>query len=267
MVRKYWFKFKKKNLTLFIITVTLCTWIFAGLDMNLNLNLIINNPNPSTIHSKVFLDGNAQLEVFMSGNGTDGSSMNPHIIENLIIEIGSDEVGIELRNISQYLIIKNCTINNHPLYEGFRGIGLTNCSNIEVNNCNTANKSEGISVFNSSNIILTGNNVCDNGINGILMSFSNDSIIINNNASNNLYYGISIANSKNVTISDNILHRNNLGCTHDHLGESNNIYDNDCIEGAGIQFYVPGYNNVTVLIFSLFMALVVFIKLKRKIQI
>jgi parallel beta-helix repeat protein len=161
----------------------------------------------------IYANGNAQLaSVSTSGTGT---SLDPYIIENLIIN-GSTYIvePIEIRNTNDHLIIRNCTLFD----SNYVGIYLSNVTNVLVIN-NTVSDTDEISIYDSNNITVQGNN------------------IINNND-----WGLAIFNTDNSVISDNVLQNNNnvQGILVSSTSE-NNIIKNNKISGSHqIGIYVIG---------------------------
>ncbi len=144
------------------------------------------------------IDGNAALDVFCAGNGTDGLSwQTAHVIENIAIRRSG--ICFNFQNISKFLIIRGCTLQSfqnscsrrHPLAYG---IILSNCTRIKIENCLFIQFFTGIYLVNSEDITVSKNDV----INSTDICYYNDQ--------DNDYlrgYGIAVENTNNITISDN----------------------------------------------------------------
>jgi parallel beta-helix repeat protein len=133
---------------------------------------------------------------------------------------------ISLTNVSNGLI-QNCTIKN-----GYRGIKLSSCTNITIDDNTITNNSElGIGHFYSEYNNITNNNISLNGCNdsvtvgigasiqgvsgvqqtggqGIYMNPSRFVIISGNSIYHNKHDGIHVVNSHNITINDNCIYNN-----------------------------------------------------------
>ena len=82
-------------------------------------------------HLPIYINGNAMLNDFCSGNGTAGSYSNPHVIEDYIIDAEGTGSGINIRNTDLYLIIQNCTVTNSGTATFDAGLFFENCASIK----------------------------------------------------------------------------------------------------------------------------------------
>ena len=160
-------------------------------------------------HFYILINGNSELDDFCSGNGTDGTQSNPHIIENYAIDAGGVGSGIKIQNTNRYLIIRNCTTINSgsdysPNWDS--GIMLSSSSNINITGCNSFYNEYGLYIEYSQNIVIHNNNISFNNGNGIsLIDSTKNSEITLNNASYNKVDGICLQfGSDNNVVSGNI---------------------------------------------------------------
>ena len=63
-----------------------------------------NIPSLAADHTPIVINGNAALDAFCNGNGTDGSYENPHIIKDYTINGGIGNA-INISSTDRYLII------------------------------------------------------------------------------------------------------------------------------------------------------------------
>ncbi len=127
---------------------------------------------------------------------------------------------------------------------------MSNCSSITIKNFKIKGFDIGIFLYRSSNCIISGNHVTDNG-NGVQLLYSNNSIISENNVTYNYAHGILVEISRNHHILRNKIanNTNRLGLlgdfgigirfylTNDIIVFENYMVDND----AGIE--LRGFNN------------------------
>jgi len=182
-------------------------------------NLLIL-PLTAEVHSKILIDGDAELAAFCAGNGTDGSSWDAaHVIKDYEIDAEASSNGIEIRDTTLFVIIQNCIVTNAGVGGG-AGIYLTNCTNVKITECNSSfNSLYGFSLSESHDCIITGNNASNNEY-GILFSDCYNNIISGNNVSYNPNIGILLdTNCDNNTISGNNVSDSNFGL---YLYESSN---------------------------------------------
>jgi parallel beta-helix repeat protein len=239
-------------------------------------------PKTSVVHGPISITGNAQLDAFCAGNGTDGLSWGTaHVIEDLEIEISGAWVhGIEIINTNRFLIIRNCSILTSGGMVEDSGIKLSSCNNIRIEN-STIHGIEGVSnayvgtfFVDSDDVavvnciikrIFTGiglreclrvnishNKIHDNSRDGIYQIDSDWSIINNNTLTNNDRYGINLdIDSDNNHVFYNCIKNNELGDINDD-GSNNNIHDNDVCpldDGELDRGAIPGFPLIFVFAF------------------
>jgi parallel beta-helix repeat protein len=121
---------------------------------------------------------------------------------------------------------RNITVRNLNLTNNLLGALLANTTNSIVTKNNvTANKWRGIEVIGSSNNSISGNNVANNK-EGILLSHSsNHNSISENNVTRNKW-GIELDHSSNNTVYGNNITNNDYGVSIFH-SSNNSIFEND----------------------------------------
>jgi len=103
------------------------------------------NISPSKIsNSTIEINGNGEMDAFFLTDGTNGSIINPYIIENSTIDADGSEICIKIMNTDRFLIIKNNTLHNTSKTPDSAGIYLQNCSNINIMENNFYNNTHGI---------------------------------------------------------------------------------------------------------------------------
>jgi len=179
-----------------------------------------------------------------------GTSNDPYIIKDLIIDGQNSSSCIEIRDSNAYFRINNCTFYNSSYNLNDGGIKLISTLNGELiyNNC-SSNNANGIILDSCQSIIITENSINNNELSGIVLIDSNNIDIINNNEtiSFNDLYGIHLSNSHNNNITSNTITNNHIGIFLDQSNYNyidwNNLLDNDqAIVDTGIG-NVVGPNN------------------------
>jgi parallel beta-helix repeat protein len=185
-------------------------------------------PQPTfaqTIHDPIFIEGDSNFTSMASseGWGGDGTSNNPYMIQEIVIDPDFGHC-LEIRNSTVHFIIKDSTFKN-----GMGGVFLSNVSNGEINDCsitdnqlgillensdmitvseNTIMKNlDGIYLFNSSLSSLKGNTVFNNSGEGITL-FRSEENLVENNRFNQNQYAIALIHSNDNEISSNLAEYN-----------------------------------------------------------
>ena len=159
--------------------------------------------------------GNTELDLYCSGNETDGlSPETAHIIEDLDIngEYKDSASRFRLISITRYLIIKNARITgakSTSLVSG-AGIFLDECQNIQFDNCSVFdNGIFGMRIIDSQNITVGNCYLDNNTIAGALIENSSEINITNSTSQRSSSAGFSIQDSsslieiKNCSIKEN----------------------------------------------------------------
>jgi parallel beta-helix repeat protein len=116
----------------------------------------------NSISTLEFLSNEA-LDAFCAGNGTDGLSWETaHILENFVIDPPNLVSGIILRDISRFLLIRNCTIfPSIGYYIGSEesGILMENCQNINISSCFIQYFKFGVNIENCDEITINSTTI------------------------------------------------------------------------------------------------------------
>ena len=225
---------KNRKIILFLFLLSFGFLFFLGF----NSNFLSNNPyaknnltipQSSATHFPIYIDGDAALDSFCSGNGTDGTEINPHIIEDYEIDAGESGVVMEIRNTNRFLIIRNLVIKNSGDSGNDAGIQLISSSNIVITGSDISNNNHGIFLQFSHNNTLTGNIFKNNGENSVYLVQSDNNTVSQNEFLNNDDNAI-MGNGGNFNnISNNIISNNQraIYLIHsDYWVIENNIIDN-----------------------------------------
>jgi parallel beta-helix repeat protein len=184
-------------------------------------HISIQHIKSSNSISTLEITGNEALDTFCSGNGTDGLSWETaHILEDFVIDPPNLVSGMILRDITRFLIIRNCTI--YPIigyHEGSEesGILLENCQNINISDCFIQYFKFGVNIENSFKITINATTID-------LFSFIPEGV------------AISLYNSHNCTIMGNDLFSKEKTVLLYH-SDNNTIEEND-ITGLGFGIFL-----------------------------
>ncbi|MFX1535894.1 MAG: right-handed parallel beta-helix repeat-containing protein [Promethearchaeota archaeon] len=223
------------------------------------------------------INGNADFSSLAQQRGWtgNGTSSNPYIIEDLIVEANSTtKYLLMINNTNVYFQIRNCRLTGKKGYGYYNsskicilfsnvtnglvlgnyiddfyyhGLSLINCTNIEITD-NTFKNAGGrgfISITHSSNISLT-KNVLFSSYQGIIIQASFDIQIKSNHISRITCQGIFLNYSESITIENNILESagNGYGTLYPGLiivhSHSNTIKNNSIVN--------PGWAGIALLL-------------------
>ena len=224
--------FLRKTICILILGAFLSSLLFSmyqGEYKNINVSI----PKASTTHSPISIDGNAALDTFCAGKGTDGLSWDTaHVIEDLEIDAEGVKCGIDIRNANRFLIIRRCTIINsgdestwdidmelgYLLY--FSGIFLSSVKNEKITECDVNNNLFGIGLRDANYTIISDNVISNNGVaypvgGGFILLWSSHNTISDNEITYNSGdhpYGLFLRRNSNYnTISGNNASYNEIG--------------------------------------------------------
>jgi parallel beta-helix repeat protein len=239
---------------------------------------------PSNETGVVTIDGDAALDAFCAGNGTDGLTPgSAYVIQNLVVDANGSRSGLAIKNVDRFLVIRNCTVTNASgftsaeifllsashvnvtsctLEDGSIGIALVNASSCSlVNNIVTNNTFVGIQLEGSVNNILIGNALygnLDGGIylaeyifsnssGGLFFSYSNNNFLLGNNVSSNGGNGIFLQNAGYCTLAQNVAEFNDGAGIYLSESDHNSITGNIICEndGFGVYMFYSDYNTIT----------------------
>ena len=167
-------------------------------------------------HAPIFITSNIGFTITNGVVGGQGTVSQPYIISGW--EITQTDGGIGISGTTAYFIIRNVYVHN--VYSN-PGITLS-VRNGQVDNSTVAANNgpfPGISITNSTNIIVDGNSVSSNPGGGIFLRFSDSVVISRNNVSDNGFpdnrqvpaiSGIETQSSTNVIIRSNHLISNDI---------------------------------------------------------
>lgn len=171
-------------------------------------------------------DNWSAIEIDWIQNNT-GSWNNPHIIENITINVGYNGFGILIEDSSDYFIIQNSTIYNSSQGQlNSAGIYIKHSNNGTIfNNDLSNNNGSGIIIENSVNITVSENYITNNSVDGIFISGQSRNVtVFSNDIINNTMKGLDI----NHTARWNIIYQNNF--TNNGINAMDNGTDNHWYE-------------------------------------
>jgi len=202
-------KYEKISLVIFAISIIigLSFWIDNGQqiaesnELNRN-NLQISSQmelNPFIIDDTgggTYTWAEAVLESWCSGSGT---SNNPYIIENVLINGWTSTYCLIIRKSNVHFIIQNSIFMNSS--SSTSGIRLSEIQNGELANVSCIyNKGTGMSIVFSNNITISENTIKNSRKKGIIIDNCADVSLINNTIKQNSEYKTWITNSINITL-------------------------------------------------------------------
>ncbi|MFX0005965.1 MAG: nitrous oxide reductase family maturation protein NosD [Promethearchaeota archaeon] len=213
---------------------------------------------------------NAGIPIFIDGNGTNnwnwastqpwcqgsGTSEDPYIIENLILDANGSESCIRIRDSSVRVIIMNCTLFNasyagidlfnvdycdifeNAIYNNFEGIRMEYCEHNYVLGNVIYNNENGILIERSNYHNISYNNLFGNYISGINASRSYSNCFHRNNMSLNMF-GISQKLCNYTVIYDSVIYNNIAGLFLDYETNSqisDNYLNNNSVWGFSLRY-------------------------------
>jgi len=211
------------------------TWTFS-------IPIYIDDNDPNYNWSKT-AEENEWLDV-----NADGSSGNPYILANIILDAqGGSFDCLTIKNSEVFFKVENCNFfNTNPLRD-YNGVTLINVINgtITANNC-SYNGGDGISLENSVDNRITANIVHNNEV-GIYMDQSSNNPIDDNDVYSNIY-GMRLSGSHNNRIKYNDVYWNREGGirivgSNINTLTSNKIFENS--DNYGLSLDNCHSNNIT----------------------
>lgn len=180
-----WKTIRQKK-TLYLIRVFFVAIFILGVGSSLLYNdsmnmasksqteLLFNEIQSAVEHSPIYINGDAELDAFCSGNGTTGLSWaTAHVIDGYELNRTDETYGVWLNQTTRHVIIKNVQMIPQFSY----AMALINGSNIKIQNMYTNEGAYSIFMEGCENITITNSNFENTG------------------------YGIYMEQSQNVTIS------------------------------------------------------------------
>ncbi|NMC08615.1 MAG: hypothetical protein GYA24_25625 [Candidatus Lokiarchaeota archaeon] len=129
-----------------------------------------------TSHAPIQILGDAALIAYFQGNSSNGSALNPFIIDGFLVDASSAVHGIEIQDTTLHVLIRNNTIRNarNPAHSSQlpSGIMLKNVTGVSIQDNTIEQNYLGISVTQSSSIVVTSNALVNNSLIGVGLNFS-----------------------------------------------------------------------------------------------
>jgi parallel beta-helix repeat protein len=148
------------------------------------------------------LAGDAAVDAFFAGNGTDGlTAATAHVLAGIQIALGSgDGVALNISGTTRHIVILDSSFTGAKY-----GLVVHEAKSVKVVNCTIAdNTADGVYLYGANFTNFTQNTVRGNGAYGIfLFNSTNNTIVANNICSNHYGYYFQDGLSKNNTITDN----------------------------------------------------------------
>ncbi len=199
-------------------------------------------------HAPIIIDGDENFTSTATNEGWSGNGSvgDPFIITNYEIDLdGGSGSCINITNTRSNFTISNCNLTGASTSIG-AGIYLNNVSYGSVRNTRSNLNYYGISLQDSSHILIFNNTITGNSARGINLNNA-DSNTITDNICTGGSYGIYLLNSDSNIISRNLSNSNGVGM---HLSNSvsNNIDYNTCNQNSNIGIRVENHsdeNNLT----------------------
>ncbi|MEX2726782.1 MAG: right-handed parallel beta-helix repeat-containing protein [Candidatus Sigynarchaeum springense] len=204
------------------------------------------------INAFVFIDGNAALDTYCAGNGTDGlTPATAHVIRDLVLNASSiaNGNGVVIHNTDRYLIICNCTVigaHRSGQFTGINipgiGIWLWNSIHVNVTNCSLINNDGGLCLTDGCKNVVSENLILNNG-GGLSIRNSDENVVIGNKFSGN-NGGIVLSSSRYNLISDNSIINTSASIVDDDgavalfEADSNSIINNNVSNNLGNGIYL-----------------------------
>ncbi|MHA1999825.1 MAG: right-handed parallel beta-helix repeat-containing protein [Promethearchaeota archaeon] len=130
--------------------------------------------SPASYSIPLIFQNNSDIVDFCSGNGTDGTASNPHVIQNITFFYNNYfDYMVQIRNTDLYIIIRNCTFDGNGTIT-FSQLFLQNATNVRVENCTfISSVSNNVAVFSSTNFTAINNTISE-GYWGVRAYMSNN---------------------------------------------------------------------------------------------
>lgn len=230
--------------------VLLSTLIIASLMVPAISLLFVSSssaaPEGLTPHAPIYIVGNENFTPANGVVGGSGTENDPYIIENYSINAENAD-GIDIRNTTDYFIIRNCLVENGV--DNYNGIHLENVVNGRIESCISENNYNGIHISYSSYTSTSYNTCSNNYDDGIHVRDYSSYISITHNICRNNFTdgsdGIQISDTSYTSISHNICDNNHASGVHLLSGSFNNTVDNNvCVNSIYGIHLTDSDNNV-----------------------
>lgn len=239
-------------------------------------NTVMDNPkgiyiwggSGNTLANNVISNGSCGIHVYYGSNAIANNSISNTtrgiflersgyntITNNVMVDTGIDIWGWT-EDWNSNMVDPSNTVNGNPVYywknvtggtipSGAGQVILANCTDVVVENQTLTRTSIGILTHESSNIMIFGNNVSSNKLDGMYLERSNYNIVSNNTVISNAWGGIAFSSfSHNNTIANNLVSNNSDGISLGYGNSRNNVITNNTISNNkrnGV--FVPSGNN------------------------
>lgn len=244
---------RKSSLPVLVITLTVALLTMAG-----------NSQSQYTPHRPIRILGDGG---FVAANGVlhgSGTADDPYVIAAVEIDAAGHEYGIAIEHTTAYFVIRDCKVHGANSSRDGRagrgsGIYLSDVVNGRIENCKiSGNEERGLALYDASNIVISDNEITENGRGiyledaphneisantlegnlrfGVYLVRSFDATIAQNAARGSLY-GLRVYASTGVVIANNVLTRNEVGLLLDHASRnaiSHNLVGENAEEGISL---------------------------------
>ena len=192
----------KKNIAILILVVLVLSMASTALLFhNVRSGERIINENTTKVDSPIRINNDSDLQNMAANNGWpgDGTELNPYVIENYNIDVGSARNGIYIGNTTLHFIIRNSEIYNVSGSISNSGEGAA------------------IALVTAHNITIENVYIHESKYYGIYMSNSVHITVKNNRIENNTLastsYGVYVSAGSDVEVRDNFLYTTTLHAT------------------------------------------------------
>ncbi len=196
------------------------------LDSSPNNTLTSNNASSNSFGIRLYCSSNNTLR----GNTMSGNTHNFYVYGDSLSQYVQDtdiSNKVDGKPVYYWVNEKNKTV---PGDAGF--VGIVNSTNITVKDLNLTKNGQGVLLAYTENSVVENVTAWNNSWDGICLSYSTNNTIINNTAWNN-YRGIQLYYSSNNTITHNNVTRNNHYGIDLGSSTNNTIYLNNFINNTG----------------------------------
>ncbi|NPA75342.1 MAG: hypothetical protein GXO25_04595 [Euryarchaeota archaeon] len=220
--------------TLVMVVVLLPALAAGGADARIDMR---GEVRVLASHDAIRIDNDTDLDSQASAEGWagNGSVSNPYVIENYVIDAGGSTSGIYIGNVTEYVVIRNCTIYNVTSVQSY-GWG------------------SGVMIYQTSNVMIEALTVYDVVQYGVYIGTGSNDVVVKNSHfyPGNMTYiaGIIVSGSRDVLIN-NTINGSSMGIWI-HAGYFTKMYSNTML-GSSIridygfyadQFDIPANNTV-----------------------
>jgi len=167
-------------------------------------------------HGPIIIDGDPELQAMatMEGWTGSGSAGDPILIENYDIDALGASNGINIKNTTLHIAIKNCSVNNtgdDSYIDSGDGIYLGNVENARIEGCDIYDTFDGIGLTDCKNITIQNDQLHNNGGNGLYVRDCEDITVLDTDSSNNTVEGIRFFSTDRCSVTNCDLYRNENG--------------------------------------------------------